>query len=440
MIQYIFSLHRGNSTEGVGDSLYEQDRHVFPRRARWRALRRWRRVHAVSRGRSRLTPGAGGRSVLVRSRFVLVHHVLERRHLRREPRKLRLQMRIILFHHSVVGPLRPVLRTQGDARIPLVAGALAVPGGRRPRAGLLFDVLEREEGARDVLVAEVGLMAQFEGQAVVLGGVLLGGLVAGAGEGGELVGRGRAPRARKVQNGAGRLVVRRVRVVRLGRGKSLLVRFRCPLRGRRGGRRRWWWRRRQRRREHRVAREFTPLRDAEDLVTRGQGGKHLVDADERLAAYAVLLLDGIELGLEDVVLLGEFDDALFEDHVVEATLFARALGGLVVAPTAVPVAVVLFAVGDEFTLFALPEELFTLLGEVKVVVGVIGPVYGAALVHGEVRGNGESRAGRRWCPGGRGRGAQWGAPGAQQLLLAQDELGDHVAADDGSARILTVVL
>lgn len=49
---------------------------------------------------------------------------------------------------------------------------------------------------------------------------------------------------------------------------------------------------------------------------------------------------------------------------------------------------------------------------------------------------------RRWCAGGGWHGAQGSATrSAQQLLLTQDELGNHVSADvDGSARIITVVL
>lgn len=154
-------------------------------------------------------------------------------------------------------------------------------------------------------------MAQFEGEAVVLRGVLLGRFVSRTGEGRELVRRRGAARSGQVENGTRRFIVCRVGVVRLGCGESLLVRFwgalRWRRRRRRGGNR---GRRRGRRGKQSVARKLTPLGDAKDLVTRGQSREDLVDADEGLAADAVLLLDGVELRLQHVVLLGELHDAL----------------------------------------------------------------------------------------------------------------------------------
>lgn len=75
-----------------------------------------------------------------------------------------------------------------------------------------------------------------------------------------------------------------------------------------------------------------------------------------------LVLDRVQLCFEHVVLLRQFEHALFEDHVVEAALFSGPLCGLVIATTAVPVGIVLLVVGDEFALFALGEEVLALHG------------------------------------------------------------------------------
>lgn len=102
-------------------------------------------------------------------------------------------------------------------------------------------------------------------------------------------------------------------------------------------------------------RELGPL--VEDLLRLWHVGDDLVHVDERLAQDAVLVLDGVELRLEHVVLLGELNDALLEDHVVEAPLLAGPLGRLVVAAPPVPVGLVLLVLGDEFALLALCEDL-----------------------------------------------------------------------------------
>lgn len=82
------------------------------------------------------------------------------------------------------------------------------------------------------------------------------------------------------------------------------------------------------------------LRDAEHLFARWKGGHDLVHAHQVLAANVVLVLDCVQLCLQDVVFLCEFDDALLQDHVVEAAFFAGSLCRFVVASAAIPIAVV----------------------------------------------------------------------------------------------------
>ena len=54
-----------------------------------------------------------------------------------------------------------------------------------------------------------------------------------------------------------------------------------------------------------------------------------------------------------MILATQFQNALLQDHIVEASLLARPLGRLVVAPTPVPVAVVLLVIGNELALLTL---------------------------------------------------------------------------------------
>ena len=61
------------------------------------------------------------------------------------------------------------------------------------------------------------------------------------------------------------------------------------------------------------------------------------------------------MGGVTVVLFGEFDHPLLQDHVIEAPLLARPLGSLVVAASSIPVRFVLLAIGDELALLALSE-------------------------------------------------------------------------------------
>lgn len=68
-----------------------------------------------------------------------------------------------------------------------------------------------------------------------------------------------------------------------------------------------------------------------------------------------------------MVLLAEFDDPLFEDHVVETSLFAGPFGRLVIPPPPVPVALIFLIIRYKLTLLALSKELLVLQvrGEVK---------------------------------------------------------------------------
>ena len=84
-----------------------------------------------------------------------------------------------------------------------------------------------------------------------------------------------------------------------------------------------------------------------------QCGEHVLGTDHRLAADAELVPYRLELRLEDVVLLAELHYPLLEHHVVESPLLPGPLGGLVVAPPTVPVAVVLLVVRYELPLLAL---------------------------------------------------------------------------------------
>lgn len=103
--------------------------------------------------------------------------------------------------------------------------------------------------------------------------------------------------------------------------------------------------------ERRRRRKFRSLHA--DRRFRWQRGQHVLGADDRLATDAKLVPYRVELRLENMILLAQFHHPLLQHHVVEATLLTGPLGRLVVAPAAIPVAVVLFVVGDELALLAL---------------------------------------------------------------------------------------
>lgn len=170
----------------------------------------------------------------------------------------------------------------------------------------------------------------------------------------------------------------------------------------------------------------------------------MVDADKGFSTDSVFFLDGIQLGFKNVVFFRKLDNALFQDHVIETTLFTRPFSSFIVSSPTVPVSVILFAIRNKFPLFSLSKEFFAFVEiEVARVVRVVPgrTIVGRRWLKGEVWRDGEACAwwwrASGWC----GCGAQGSAsPGAQQLLLAQNKLGDHVSADNtGSARIFTVV-
>ena len=54
------------------------------------------------------------------------------------------------------------------------------------------------------------------------------------------------------------------------------------------------------------------LGEVQHLVVARQGGQHLLHADHVLAFDAVLFVDGVQLGLQDVVVLGQLDDSCLQ--------------------------------------------------------------------------------------------------------------------------------
>ncbi|MFN9942517.1 MAG: hypothetical protein ACK56I_23905, partial [bacterium] len=95
------------------------------------------------------------------------------------------------------------------------------------------------------------------------------------------------------------------------------------------------------------------------LIIGGECCEHPLHADHRLAPDPVLFVDGAELCLQDVVVLGELQHSRLQQHIVEAALLAAPLGRLVVAAAAVPVGVVLLIFRDELPLRALVEDVLS---------------------------------------------------------------------------------
>lgn len=83
----------------------------------------------------------------------------------------------------------------------------------------------------------------------------------------------------------------------------------------------------------------------------------MLGAEDLFTADLEALLYGLKLGLEHVIFLAELHDPLFQYHVIKAPLFTRTFSRLIVPPATVPVAVILFVVGDELALLALGKEL-----------------------------------------------------------------------------------
>ena len=75
----------------------------------------------------------------------------------------------------------------------------------------------------------------------------------------------------------------------------------------------------------------------------------MIDRNQIIGRDAVFVSYSGQLGSKDVILLGQFQNALFQNHVVETALLPGTLGGFIVAPPAVPVAVVFLVVRNDQT-------------------------------------------------------------------------------------------